>query len=34
VPYKHVAAVLAAAQRLGANKIGLVGNEQFLEPQS
>ena len=31
VAYKHVAAILAAAQRLGANKIGLVGNEQFLD---
>jgi biopolymer transport protein ExbD len=29
VTYKYVAAVLAAAQRLGANKIGIVGNEQF-----
>lgn len=28
-PYKAVAAVLASAQRLGANKLGLVGNEQF-----
>ncbi len=29
--YDHVAAVLAAAQRLGVTKIGLVGNEQFVE---
>ncbi|HIJ62366.1 MAG TPA: biopolymer transporter ExbD [Rhodospirillaceae bacterium] len=29
--YKHVAAVLASAQRLGVTKIGLIGNEQFLE---
>ncbi len=31
VEYKHVAKVLAAAQRLGVNKIGLIGNEQFLD---
>jgi biopolymer transport protein ExbD len=31
VAYKHVAAVLAAAQRLGAHKIGLAGNERFME---
>jgi len=31
VTYDHVAAVLADAQRLGAVKIGLVGNEQFLQ---
>ena len=30
-PYKAVAAVLASAQRLGANKLGLVGNEQFAQ---
>lgn len=30
VEYKYVAMVLAEAQRLGANKIGIVGNEQFL----
>jgi biopolymer transport protein ExbD len=30
VTYKHVAAVMASAQRLGVTKIGLVGNEQFL----
>jgi biopolymer transport protein ExbD len=29
VTYKYVAAVLASAQRLGANKIGIVGTEQF-----
>jgi biopolymer transport protein ExbD len=29
--YKYVAAVLASAQRLGLTKIGLVGNEQFLD---
>ena len=27
--YKHVAMVLAGAQRLGMTKIGIVGNEQF-----
>jgi len=31
VEYKYVAKVLAAAQRLGVNKIGLIGNEQFLD---
>lgn len=31
VSYKHVAAVLATAQRLGVNKLGLIGNEQFLD---
>jgi biopolymer transport protein ExbD len=31
VIYKHVAAVMASAQRLGVNKIGLIGNEQYLE---
>ncbi|MFZ6692300.1 ExbD/TolR family protein, partial [Undibacterium sp. SXout20W] len=31
VPYKSVAAVMAAAQRLGVTKIGMVGNEQFLK---
>jgi biopolymer transport protein ExbD len=30
VTYKHVAAVMASAQRLGVTKIGLVGNEQFM----
>ncbi len=29
VTYRTVAAVMAAAQRLGVTKIGLVGNEQF-----
>ncbi len=29
VSYRVVAAVMAAAQRLGVNKIGLVGSEQF-----
>jgi biopolymer transport protein ExbD len=28
--YKYVAAVLASAQRLGVTKIGVVGNEQFV----
>jgi len=31
VAYKDVAAVMATAQRLGVLKIGLVGNEQFLQ---
>ncbi len=31
VVYRHVIAVLAAAQRLGVTKIGLVGNEQFVD---
>ena len=30
VEYKHVAMVLAEAQRLGVTKIGIVGNEQFM----
>ena len=30
VTYKHVAAVMANAQRLGVTKSGLVGNEQFM----
>jgi biopolymer transport protein ExbD len=29
--YKYVAEVLASAQRLGVRKIGLVGNEQFIQ---
>ena len=29
--YKYVAAVLASAQRLGVTKIGIVGNEQFVD---
>ncbi|WP_338848884.1 biopolymer transporter ExbD [Massilia sp. W12] len=28
--YKHVAGVMASAQRLGVSKIGMVGNEQFI----
>ena len=31
VTYKHVAHVMAAAQRLGITKIGLIGAEQFLD---
>jgi biopolymer transport protein ExbD len=31
VTYEHVAAVLASAQRLGVTKLGLVGNEQFIQ---
>ncbi|WP_114391914.1 ExbD/TolR family protein [Oleisolibacter albus] len=31
VEYKHVAAVLATAQRLGLNKIAMIGNEQFAD---
>ena len=31
VAYKSVAAVMATAQRLGVTKIGMVGNEQFLQ---
>ena len=31
VSYKVVAMVLASAQRLGVTKIGLVGNEQFMQ---
>ena len=30
VSYKSVAMVMASAQRLGVTKIGLVGNEQFI----
>ncbi|QRX81591.1 biopolymer transporter ExbD [Glaciimonas sp. PAMC28666] len=30
VEYKSVAAVMASAQRLGVTKIGIVGNEQFM----
>jgi biopolymer transport protein ExbD len=29
--YRYVAQVMASAQRLGVNKIGLVGNEQFVK---
>ena len=31
VAYKSVAAVMASAQRLGLTKIGLIGNEQFIQ---
>lgn len=31
VTYKHVAAVMASAQRLGITKIGLIGAEQYLD---
>jgi biopolymer transport protein ExbD len=31
VPYKDVAAVMSAAQRVGATKIGLIGNEQYMQ---
>jgi len=31
VTYKHVAHMMAAAQRLGVTKIGLIGAEQFLD---
>ena len=31
VTYKHVAMVMASAQRLGITKIGLIGAEQFLD---
>ncbi len=31
VAYRSVAAVMASAQRLGLTKIGIVGNEQFVE---
>jgi biopolymer transport protein ExbD len=31
VAYKNVAAVMAAAQRLGVSKLGIVGNEQFVK---
>ena len=30
VKYEHVAMVMASAQRLGLKKIGVIGNEQFL----
>jgi len=30
VTYRHVAMVMASAQRLGVTKIGLVGNDQFM----
>ena len=31
VAYKSVAAVMASAQRMGLTKIGLIGNEQFMQ---
>jgi biopolymer transport protein ExbD len=31
VAYRSVAAVMAAAQRIGVTKIGIVGNEQFVK---
>ena len=31
VAYKNVAAVMASAQKQGLNKIGLIGNEQFVQ---
>jgi biopolymer transport protein ExbD len=31
VTYKHVAGVMASAQRLGITKIGLIGAEQYLD---
>lgn len=31
VAYKEVAAVMASAQRVGVTRIGLVGNEQFIQ---
>lgn len=31
VKYEYVAGVMAAAQRLGAKKLGLIGNEQFAD---
>lgn len=30
-PYRSVAAVLASAQRMGATKIGLIGNERYMQ---
>jgi biopolymer transport protein ExbD len=30
VKYEHVIAVMASAQRLGLTKIGVIGNEQFI----
>ena len=30
VKYEHVIAVMASAQRLGLGKIGIIGNEQFI----
>jgi len=31
VAYRSVAEVMASAQRLGVTKIGLIGNEQFMQ---
>jgi biopolymer transport protein ExbD len=31
VKYEHVVAVMASAQRLGLTKIGVIGNEQFID---
>jgi biopolymer transport protein ExbD len=31
VTYKHVAGVMASAQRLGVTKLGLIGAEQFMD---
>ena len=31
VAYKHVAGVMASAQRLGITKLGMIGNEQFVK---
>jgi biopolymer transport protein ExbD len=31
VKYEHVAMVMAAAQRLGVKKLGVIGNEQFVD---
>ena len=31
VKYDYVAKVLSAAQRLGVNRIGFVGNEQYMD---
>ncbi len=31
VSYRYVATVMAAAQRLGVTRIGLIGNEQFID---
>lgn len=31
VAYKNVAAVMAAAQRIGITKLGIIGNEQFIK---
>jgi biopolymer transport protein ExbD len=30
VKYRNVAMVLASAQRLGLNKVGIIGHEQFI----